>query len=289
MRSASAGMISHIAGEEQTRTTLWRIVRKDGVVFTFTDHDQDVVYGGETYVAELGYKRTAMSGGSDLAVGGGDVLGMLDSDSITVEELRAGVWDHAEIRIFEVNRANTAQGELKTTRGWLGEVVARDDGSFNAELRDLAQPLQITVGGYFQAECRADLGDTRCTIDLAPGAGWTQTTSILTVTDSVTLIMANDGIGGFADGWFEGGVCIWNSGDNNGVAREILSWTSSTRTLTLLSPPPFLPATSDALYLQPGCDKRRVTCRTKFNNALNHRGEPTLPGPNAILKTPNFV
>jgi uncharacterized phage protein (TIGR02218 family) len=282
-------MISHLAGEEQKRTTLWRIVRTDGEIFTFTDHDEDVVYGGETYAAALGYKRTAMAGGSDLAVGGGDVLGMLDDSSISITELRAGLWDHAEIRIFDVNWSNLAQGEIKTTRGWLGEVIARDDGSFNAELRDLAQPLQITVGSYFQAECRADLGDSRCTIDLTPGGSWTQTTSIATVTDSVTLVLANDGIGSFADGWFEGGVCIWNSGTNDGVNREILSWTSASRTLVLLAPPPFTPSATDQLYLQPGCDKRRVTCRTKFNNALNHRGEPSLPGPNAIIKTPNFT
>ena len=43
----------------------------------------------------------------------GRLLGLLDSSAIDPAELRAGLWDHAEVRIFAVNWASLGDGELK--------------------------------------------------------------------------------------------------------------------------------------------------------------------------------
>lgn len=286
MKNASAGLAAHIAGDALSLATLWRITRADGEIFTFTDHDQDIVYGGETYSAALGYQRSAISSGADLAVDETELMGLLDSASINEAELRAGVWDFADVRIFVVNWTDLTQGELKLRRGKLGEVIVRDDGSFQAELRGLAQPLQSMVGSLYQAECRADLGDARCKVNLAFGSGWTQEGTINTVSSSVSLVLENDGIGAYADAYFEGGVAIWQTGTNAGVVREVLVWNQAGRVLTLLAPPPFAPEVGDVLHIQPGCDKRAATCKATFNNFLNFRGEPFVPGANAILETP---
>lgn len=282
MKSISSGLAAHIAGEATTLATLWRLVRRDGAVFTFTDHDRDIVYGGETYVAALGYQRSAISSGAELAVDETELLGLLDAASIDPAELRAGLWDHASVRIFGVNWADLTQGQIRLRRGTLGEVIARDDGTFSAELRGLAQPLQQTIGSLYQPECRTDLGSTKCGIDLAYGAGWTQQGEIVEVIDSVRLNMPG-GFSVFEDGWFEGGVVIWQSGDNAGVVREVLTWSQSWLTLTLFSPPPFAPAVGDVLHVQPGCDKAFATCHAKFDNRLNFRGEPLVPGAKAVL------
>jgi uncharacterized phage protein (TIGR02218 family) len=285
MKTVSNNLATHLAGETLTMARLWRVVRTDGAIFTFTSHDQDIVYGGETYLAAVGYQSSAVASGSSLAVDDTELLGLLDSDYINAAELRAGVWDFAEVRLFDVNWANLGHGEIKVRRGRLGEVVARDDGSFRAELRGLAQPLQATVGSVYQPECRADLGDARCKIDLAYGAGWTQEAEIASVTNSMTLVM--DGtLAGFADGWFEGGVVTWQSGDNAGVVREVLYWTQAGGVLGLLAPPPFAPAAGDVLHVQPGCDKKWATCRLKFSNKLNFRGEPLVPKSSSVVETP---
>lgn len=168
MKAVSPALAAHIAGEATTLATMWRIVRRDGAVFTFTDHDRDLVYGGETYSAALGYQRAAISSGAGLAVDETELLGLLSSDAIEPAHLRAGLWDHAEVRIFAVNYADLSMGELRLRRGRLGEVTLRDDGSFRAELRGMAQPLQQQVGGVYQAECRADLGDGKCRVPLRP-------------------------------------------------------------------------------------------------------------------------
>jgi uncharacterized phage protein (TIGR02218 family) len=286
MKTASAGMQAHIAGDALTLATLWRVVRIDGDVFTFTDHDRDIVYGGETYLAALGYRRAAVSSSADLAVDETELEGLLNSASIQESDLRAGLWDGAAVRIFLVNWATLADGEIKVRRGTLGEVTVRDDGSFRAELRGMAQPLQTVLGELYQPECRADLGDARCGIDLSYPGSWTAEDTIATVTDSTTLILTGTGTSGIIDGWFDGGVAIWQTGANAGVAREVIGWTQGTLTLSLLAPPPFAPAPGDTLHIQSGCDKRWVTCRVKFSNQLNFRGEPLVPGANAMLETP---
>ena len=285
MKQVSAGLAAHLAGEATTMATLWRVVRRDGVVFTFTDHDRDISYAGETYAAALGYRRAAISTGADLAVDETELLGLLDSIAITPADLRAGLWDHAEVRIFAVNWGDLAQGELKLRRGRLGEVVAQDDGSFRAELRGLAQPLQQIIGAIYQPECRADLGDARCKVDLAFGAGWTQQAAVETVTDSATLVMSA-ALANFADRYFAGGVAIWQTGANSGVAREVLAWDQASRTLSLFAPPPVAPSVGDVLRIQPGCDKRKATCQAVFGNYLNFRGEPFVPGTLAVIETP---
>jgi uncharacterized phage protein (TIGR02218 family) len=107
---------------------------------------------------------------------------------------------------------------------------------------------------------------------------------VAAVVDAVTLTLTNDAIGAYPDGWFEGGVAIWETGPNAGVAREVIGWAQATRTLTLLAPPPVAAAPADILRIQPGCDKRWATCRDRFANQLNFRGEPLVPGANALLE-----
>jgi len=359
MKTISAGLLAHIQGEALTLATLWRVVRADGTVFTFTDHDADIAYGGETYLAAVGYERSAIASGAELAVDETELLGLLDAASIDADELRAGLWDYAEVRIFAVNWADLTQGELKLRRGRLGEVIARDDGSFRAELRGLAQPLQATIGGLYQPECRADLGDVRCGLPLRPavranstaytastpavrgsfmrvsvaggaiadsrdegGAIWECTTSgtsaasdpggwaaglpgdtvtdgsvvwtkrtawtrpaeIAAVTDSVTLVLTGHDIETYADDWFTGGVAIWETGANAGVAREVVDWTQGSTTLSLFSPPPFVPTPGDVIRIQPGCDHSSARCKI-FGNFLNFRGEPFVPGAPAMVGT----
>jgi uncharacterized phage protein (TIGR02218 family) len=38
--------------------------------------------------------------------------------------------------------------------------------------------------------------------------------------------------------------------------------------------------------LREGCDKRLETCVTRFNNAVNFRGEPHLPGNDLLTRYP---
>jgi hypothetical protein len=109
-----------------------------------------------------------------------------------------------------------------------------------------------------------------------------------TVTDQETFTINNFSDARAVDDWFNGGaVTFLGTSVNTGLTMEIRDWTNSTSTVKLFLPMPFTITSGDKIRLYPGCDKRRVTCRTKFNNVVNFRGEADIPGVDALLGTIN--
>lgn len=165
-KSISSALAAHLAGEVTTLATCWRVTRKDGRQFFFTDHDRDVAFDGDTYLASSGYSRSAIANDAGMAVDNLDVEGVLDHEQISEQDLRAGLFDHAEVHVFLVNWADLAQGKLRLRRGWFGEVQMTDQGLFRTELRGMTQALSVRIGELYSPECRADLGDPRCRVPI---------------------------------------------------------------------------------------------------------------------------
>jgi len=166
MKSISSTLAAHLALEVTSLATCWRLIRTDGTEFYFTDHDVDLVVDGNRYKASSGYKRTAVQNDSSLAVDNLDIEGIFDDEAITIEDLRAGLFDSAEVYIFLVNWADLSQGILKMRRGRLGEITLTEQGVFRTELRGLTQFLSQKLGEVYSPECRADLGDSRCKVPI---------------------------------------------------------------------------------------------------------------------------
>lgn len=167
MKAISTQLSNHLDQEVTTLCSCWRIVRKDGREFYFTDHDQDVVFEGNTYEAESSYDRTAVQSGADFGVANLDVSGFFDSDKITDEEMRAGLFNRADVYVFIVNWTDPTMGALKVRRGWFGEVTLTQSGKFVTEIRGLAQALAHNWIEVYQGECRADFCDKRCKLNIA--------------------------------------------------------------------------------------------------------------------------
>lgn len=169
-KTITPGLATHLGQETTTLATLWHITRVDGAEFFFTDHDVAIVFDGDSYEPSVGYNRTAVSNQVGLSVDNLDVSGFLDSSALTDAELRAGLFDFAEVRISVVNYTNLAQGALRLRRGHMGEVIYNDSGFFQTELRGLTQAYSQQIVELYEPECRADLGDSRCKIQLYPTA-----------------------------------------------------------------------------------------------------------------------
>lgn len=275
-------MKTHIAGPVTRLATLWRIVRKDGQSFGFTDHDVDIEFddgtGTLTYEAETGYTRTAITKSIGLGVDNIDLQGFLDSTAISEEDLRAGVWDNAEVYISLVNYADLSQGQIKLLRGILGEVAIGDE-SYNVELRSLAQPWQQTITRVYTPNCTADLGDSRCKVNLV---SFTQTGTVASVVDARTI--TTSGITG-ADDIYNYGLLKFTSGPNNGISLEINNWEQGTSTLKTWLGFPFEPQVGDAIEVIQGCNKTTDHCINKFNNIENFRGFPHVPNQRKVQRT----
>ncbi len=277
MKTASDTLKASLAQCAATLATLWKVTRTDGVVMGFTDHDRDLAYNGITYKAATGFTPSTISGSADLSVDNLDVQSVLSSDDITEEDLIAGLYDGASVHVMLVDYVNLAAGVLKQRRGELGEVTITDLG-FTAELRGMMAKFDNNLCELYSSSCRADLGDARCGILLTV---WSVTGTVTAVADNGTF---TDGARSEADGWFSGGLLTWDSGANAGRQMEIRSFTTGGG-FALFMPMAATIAVGDTYSAIAGCDKTFDTCRDKFANHVNFRGEPHIPG-NDYLTSP---
>jgi uncharacterized phage protein (TIGR02218 family) len=168
-KNLTPAMRAHLDAETMRLAAIWRITRKDGQQFFFTDHDRDIVFGGDTYRADAGFERTAIRSDAGFAVDNLDLVGVFAEGGIVEDEVRAGLFDGAEIAISFVNWQDPdGHGEIRLRRGTLGETRLTPQGYFHAELRGLSQPLAQSTLEVFSPNCRADLGDHRCRFPIEP-------------------------------------------------------------------------------------------------------------------------
>ncbi len=207
-KSISGSLASHLLQETTSLATLWRVIRTDTREFFFTDHDVDITFEGNVYVAAIGYNRTAVANQVGLSVDNLDVSGFLDSSALTDGELRAGLYDFAEIFVSIVNFEDLSQGALQMRRGRWGEVNYTDLGTFETELRGMTQAFSQRIVEQYESECRADLGDERCKVPIFPDillrntiyevGDVVRSSALLDGIPDVTLLVSGDVDGGDA-------------------------------------------------------------------------------------------
>lgn len=276
MKHISTALEGHLAQEVTTLATCWKLTRTDGVVMGFTDHDGPLLIDGVQYAAETGFTPTAVTASSSLSVDNMDVEGMLEANSITEEDIMAGRYDFAEIEVFQVNYRGPADGRILLRRGWLGEITLRHR-RFVAEIRGLTQKLSQQVGELYSPACRAELGDGRCRVNMAVFTH----TGVVEQAESRALF--SDSARHEENGYFTAGKITFTSGENAGLSMEIKAFAEGQFTLAL--PMPYSVAVGDTYSVQAGCDKNFSTCAQRFNNAVNFRGEPHVPGMDRMLET----
>lgn len=276
MKEISQALNAHLQGATTTLATCWKLTRTDGVVMGFTDHDAPLTVEGMIYAAETGFTPTAVAASSSLGVDNLDVEGMLDAGSITEADIMAGRYDFAEIEIFQVNHRRPQDGKIILRRGWLGEITLRN-ARFVAEVRGLTQKLSQQVGQLYSPACRAELGDDRCKVAMG---GFTFTGA---VESAASRSVFADSAREEENGYFSAGKITFTSGANEGLSMEIKAFADGQFTLVL--PMPYDVGAGDGYSVRAGCDKNFATCAGRFNNAVNFRGEPHVPGLDRMLET----
>ena len=281
--AGAAGLYAHLATGATTVCRAWAVVRRDGTVYGFTDHDRDLAFEGVAFRASTGLTARALQQTTGLSVDNTEALGALSDASVSEADLLAGRFDGAEVRAWLVNWASVEDRVLQF-RGTFGEV-SRAGGAFQAELRGLTEGLNQPQGLAYQRGCSAVLGDGKCRFDLTQPGYFTQR-AVEGVVDQRVFRFA--GFGGFDDRWFERGRLIGVTGAASGLVglvkndrivgsvREIELWQSLGSDLVA----------GDLIRIEAGCDKRAATCRVKFANFLNFRGFPHIPGEDWLTSYP---
>jgi len=265
-----------LSREASTIALCWRLERRDGAAIGFTSHDRDLFIQGLNYRAAPGMLPSAVALSDGFDIDSLDVEGALSADAIRGEDLAAGRWDDARLFLFMADWEDPSQ-MLPIARGTLGDVGIKGS-AFEAELRGPTAALDRPVVEQTSPECRAELGDKRCRVDMAARIVRAKVASVVEE-DLIEVDRAEPRPNAYGYGRLR-----WLSGANSGLSAQLL-WSDGAR-LKLSEPPAFAPEAGDLVEVREGCERSFATCLARFGNAANFRGEPHLPGMDLLTRYP---
>jgi uncharacterized phage protein (TIGR02218 family) len=277
MKSLTAAMTAHLQQEVTTLAVCWRVTRGDGVHIRGTEHDQDItIVGGAmagTYLAGAGITGSSVASNNELSVDNVDVQGAISPGDLAIIDLsaadiEAGLLDGASVVMFLLNWAAPSDGLMYLRRGTLGVITRTSEGSYRAELRGVTQKLSQNMLRTYSTMCDAQLGDSRCTVNIVP----------LRLDGTVTLVYDNrifeaNLSAATTDTYFDYGYVDWLTGGNAGYQMEVKAQGGNAPTyIELFLGMAKTVSAGDTFRIYPGCNKGSGACLNKFNNLVNFRG-----------------
>ena len=263
-----------MSGELTSLAFCWQLERRDGAGIALTSHDRPITIDGIRFEPAPGMTPASIRSGAGMSATSSEVFGAMSSQTISEADIFAGRWDGAALSLFAVDWEDPDAGVQPLIEGELGQVASVDD-KFEAELLGVAAKLERPLCPLTSPECRAELGDPRCRVDMA--ARRLRAAVVEAANNIVTIDRP-------VDDRFRFGEIRFLGGPANGERRKILSVAGpelSLRSATSVEVP-----AGTAVELTEGCDKRLMSCSTRFANAENFRGEPHLPGNDLLTRYP---
>lgn len=266
--------------------TLWEIERTDLVVFRFTDHNREILYGGQTYAPVGGFDASAQRKESALKESNVELRGIISDDAITHNDLRAGRYRDAKVTQTLVDWRFGWAVKFAEHVFWITDTTF-DGEMWTAEICGLARRMKARIGDIYGRTCCHTLGDAGCGVDTdeyreinVPVAAVDTQRRIFRTGDSI--------IGGYAADYFNHGQVIWALGDNVGLISEVKDYTidATQRVIELYLPTPFDITTDDTFHIIPGCDRLKATCIDTFDNLDNFMGFLEVAGTDKMLQKP---
>lgn len=281
MKTLPSGMQTDLDDGATTHCYCYLVVRSDAVRFGFTDHDENLSFGGDTYEAASAVNPTNIDSSAGLAVDNMEAMGALQSEGITEADIAAGLFDDADITVYRVDWSNVTKRVI-VLKGSLGQIL-RSRIHYKAEIRSLAHRLNQPDGRLYAKLCDADLGDTRCGKDLT---AFRVSSAVSATVDRRVFIASTVAMLAKDDDFFSNGKVLWTSGNNDTFPMEVKTHLKSNGivTISMWEPMPYAIQVGDGFTITAGCDKTNITCFRKFDNIVNHRGFPFVPGIDMLLR-----
>lgn len=267
----------YLEREVTTLAWCWRLELADGRVMGFTSCDIDLIVDGERYESCTGFAPTAVSSSNDLSTDNLDVDGMISSERITEDDIFLGRYDNARIRIFVCDYENT-ENRFTLREGMVGKITTGKT-AFKAEIRGLMDAYQQQSGKIYQRKCRAHLGDAECKCNITQDIIQGNVTAIREDGSIFTNVSREDD-------FFTYGVMTFLSGLNKGASYEIEQSFARNGQIYFFSSPVHEVVVGDMFRLVPGCNGEPSTCKKRFHNFVNFRGEPYIPGNDYVVGYP---
>ncbi len=264
----------YFGAELEGVAVFWRIYRRDGFTLGLTSHDQALYFGGINHRAAPGIVPSAIRKTIGLAEESAEVQGALSHDAICERDLSAGLYDGASVEIGAVNWENLEHTVLYS--GEIGEV-REGPQDFSADLRSAKRKLERELVPYTSPTCRAEFCGPGCGLSAAK---FTRELRI----DGVDFDRNSIASDQLAPNAYNSGRVTFLEGPQAGVTCAVVSVDAD----GLVVDRPLHPdnRAGSKVRMREGCDHTHATCHSRFDNAVNFRGEPFLPGNDLLTRYP---
>lgn len=283
MRKIDDALKAHLDTGATHLCRAWIVRRLDGETFGFTDHDKALMVDGVLCEAASSMDATAVESTTGLSVDNSQAVGALSSAGISEIDVETGKFDGAEVWHWLVNWRAPEQVVLQF-RGTLGEI-RRGSGAFEAELRGLSEALNKPVGRAYLRQCDRVLGDAKCGVDIFADGFVAED---VVDTSSGRRVIELKLLGEYDEDWFLHGKAVWVTGANAGAEGlvRVDQKRGLVHVIELWEETKFPIENGDRIRVHAGCDKQVESCKAKFDNFLNFRGFPHMPGEDWSLAYP---
>lgn len=276
-------LLGHGSSCVSERCQIWKITRRDGVVFRYTSHDRPVRYGGKVYKSCRSLDPSASENASKLgSVGNVELSGIIDDDGITEADLYGGLFDDAFVTVDLITWGKGSEVPRRLASGWTGSLNQGESGFKMEVLGPGARLEQQAMVQIVTPGCRWVFGSSQCGVNADSMKLAGTVTSARTRGAFVATLPSPP-----AGRQWENGRARWTSGANAGQVCETKTVDFATGQVVLWASPGFLPSVGDTFDLIPGCDFARDGGCTVYDNKINFGGFPDLPGTDALMETPD--
>jgi len=246
----------------------WRITTKN-LEYSFTNNSEDLFIDGNKYLAGCIVKSSSIEQTSDAEHNNYEVAVMFDDVSLDPKAMLAGDFDQAYVEIA----AWVPDNELKHIYSGYIDKIYFENGVYNFNISGISKKLEKKITDIYSPFCRARFCDPECGVNVDLH---TKTVKILAIKNNCKLLVSEDlSVNKYK---YIGGKLRVGSSDYlmTSIDKEVIAIDRSFEEELKIG---------DKLLLKPHCNKEFSTCCELYQNAINFRGEPDIPGVDRILQT----
>lgn len=301
MKTIPIALQNHLNEDSTTVCLLTRIQTKNGTVLGFTDLDEDIVYddgdGPVTYSAENGFTPSRIQSTADTSVDNAELAGVVASTGITMQQIRAGLFDGAKVVVYRINYMAPSEGHEVVQYGRAGATTFSETG-WKTEFRSLKQLLKQPISTPYSIECRARFGSKAIGTNQVDSYGdvsfeeqhpcgkdfvWVGG-AVTSVGSNAKTTFIDTGLTQ-ADEFFSPGVVEWLTGDNAGAQMEVDTYANNSNGhyVQLALPMAYPISNGDTYRIRQDCSKHwddaEHGCLYHYGSErVNHfQAEPHIP------------
>ncbi len=275
MKNISENMAARLQQNITTLAFCWKLSFADGEVKGFTSHDEDIKIADVTYKSRTGFTLDGYKAELGETENLAEVFGIIDSEDISEQDIRSGRVDNAVLEIFMLDYNDVEAGSVLVKKGQVSRITD-SGGRYILGITGALDRLENNITEIYSPLCRARFGDTKCGKNIGE---FTFTGMIEEVLNERTLF---DSARTEEKNYFDRGVIKFTSGANSGFSTEVKRYENGRIWLSIPFPSPI--QAGDEYEISAGCNKKFSTCSGRFNNAVNFRGEPHIPGIDKVFK-----